>query len=31
VGAPLLRRTADLALEYGYLRTEPDINRLVAG
>ena len=31
VGAPLLRRTADLALEYGYLRTEPDINKLVGG
>jgi NitT/TauT family transport system substrate-binding protein len=31
VGAPLLRRTADLALEYGYLTTEPDISQLVGG
>jgi NitT/TauT family transport system substrate-binding protein len=31
VGAPLLQRTADLALEYGYLKTKPDISRLVGG
>src|SRR4051794_26039800 len=31
VGAPLLRRTAELALRYGYLSTEPDVTRLVGG
>ncbi|MFI6070332.1 ABC transporter substrate-binding protein [Actinoplanes sp. NPDC051343] len=31
VGAPLLRRTADLAKEYGYLSTEPDVTRLIGG
>jgi NitT/TauT family transport system substrate-binding protein len=29
VGAPLLQRTADLALKYGYLTTKPDISQLV--
>jgi NitT/TauT family transport system substrate-binding protein len=29
VGAGLLRRTAGLALQYGYLTTEPDVARLV--
>ena len=29
VGAPLLHRTADLALKYGYLSTKPDIAQLV--
>ncbi|WP_189081837.1 ABC transporter substrate-binding protein [Mangrovihabitans endophyticus] len=31
VGAPLLRRTADLARRYGYLTTEPDVARLTGG
>jgi NitT/TauT family transport system substrate-binding protein len=31
VGAPLLQRTADLALKYGYLKTKPDITQLVGG
>ena len=31
VGAPLLRRTAQLAHDYGYLTTEPDVTRLVGG
>jgi NitT/TauT family transport system substrate-binding protein len=31
VGAPLLRRTADLAKEYGYLSTQPDVTRLIGG
>ncbi|WP_433379467.1 ABC transporter substrate-binding protein [Actinoplanes sp. CA-142083] len=31
VEAPLLRRTAELALKYGYLTTEPDVTRLVGG
>jgi NitT/TauT family transport system substrate-binding protein len=29
VGAPLLQRTADLALKYGYLTKKPDIAQLV--
>jgi NitT/TauT family transport system substrate-binding protein len=31
VGLPLLRKTAELARRYGYLKTEPDVNRLVNG
>jgi NitT/TauT family transport system substrate-binding protein len=31
VGAPLLQRTADLALEYGFLTTKPDVTRLLEG
>jgi NitT/TauT family transport system substrate-binding protein len=31
VGAPLLQRTADLALKYGYLKTKPDVTQLVGG
>ncbi len=31
VGAPLLQRTAELALQYGYLTTAPDVNLLVSG
>ncbi|GLW35360.1 hypothetical protein Areg01_82960 [Actinoplanes regularis] len=31
VGAPLLRRTAELALKYGYLKTAPDVTRLMGG
>jgi NitT/TauT family transport system substrate-binding protein len=31
VGAPLLQRTAELAKEYGYLSTEPDVTRLIGG
>jgi NitT/TauT family transport system substrate-binding protein len=31
VGAPLLQHTAELAKEYGYLTTEPDVTRLVGG
>jgi NitT/TauT family transport system substrate-binding protein len=31
VGAPLLRRTAELAKNYGYLSTEPDVTRLIGG
>jgi len=31
VGAPLLQRTGELALQYGYLKTAPDVNRLVGG
>jgi NitT/TauT family transport system substrate-binding protein len=31
VGAPLLQRTADLALKYGYLTTKPDVSQLVGG
>jgi NitT/TauT family transport system substrate-binding protein len=31
VGAPLLRRTAQLAQQYGCLTKEPDVTRLVGG
>ena len=31
LGAPLLQRTADLALKYGYLDTEPDVAQLIEG
>jgi NitT/TauT family transport system substrate-binding protein len=31
VGTPLLQRTADLALKYGYLTAEPDVAQLVGG
>ena len=31
VGTPLLRRTAELAHDYGYLTTPPDVTRLVGG
>jgi NitT/TauT family transport system substrate-binding protein len=31
VGAPLLQRTAQLAKQYGYLSTEPDVNKLIGG
>ena len=31
VGTPLLQRTAQLARQYGYLTTEPDVTGLVGG
>jgi NitT/TauT family transport system substrate-binding protein len=31
VGAPLLRRTAELAQQYGYLAKAPDVTRLIGG
>jgi NitT/TauT family transport system substrate-binding protein len=31
VGTPLLQRTAELALKYGYLTAEPDVAQLVGG